>query len=182
LRLRLPTPGLVGSPLVHSSCLVPVSFVGFLIKCLRVHWQSLPQCRFAWPFSRRVGFSSRGSRVAIPCVPSATLSFFYVCRAFAVRRGYPSLFGPYLPVGCRSLHSPCGFFVPPPPPNISLASLAPVFSLLPPSFGLFFVLTVVFVRLPSSPPVSLAVAAVPLGIFSDLRVSPPCMLPISWCL
>jgi hypothetical protein len=28
LRLRLPTPGLVGSPHVHSSCLVPVSFAG----------------------------------------------------------------------------------------------------------------------------------------------------------
>jgi hypothetical protein len=28
LRLRLPTPGLVGSPYVHSSCLVLVSFAG----------------------------------------------------------------------------------------------------------------------------------------------------------
>jgi hypothetical protein len=27
-RLRLPTPGLVGSPHVHSSCLAPVSFAG----------------------------------------------------------------------------------------------------------------------------------------------------------
>jgi hypothetical protein len=28
------TPGLVGSPHVHSPCLVPVSFAGLLIKCL----------------------------------------------------------------------------------------------------------------------------------------------------
>ena len=34
MRLRLPTPGLVGSPHVHSSCLGPVSFAGLLIKCL----------------------------------------------------------------------------------------------------------------------------------------------------
>jgi hypothetical protein len=32
LRLRLPTPGLVGSPHVHSSCLGPVSFAGLLIN------------------------------------------------------------------------------------------------------------------------------------------------------
>jgi hypothetical protein len=37
------------APPVHSSCLclAPVSLAGFLIKCLHVHWQSLPQCRFA---------------------------------------------------------------------------------------------------------------------------------------
>jgi hypothetical protein len=87
----LPTPGLVGSPHVHSSCLGPVSFAGFLLKYLRVHWHSLPPRRFAWPFSRRVGYSSRGV--------SLCRSFrFYVCRAFAVRRGYYSPFGPYLPV------------------------------------------------------------------------------------
>jgi hypothetical protein len=57
--LGCPHQVLVGSPHVHSSLLVPVSSAGFLIKCLRVYWQSLPQCRFAWPFSRRVGFSSR---------------------------------------------------------------------------------------------------------------------------
>jgi hypothetical protein len=56
--LGYPHQVLVGSPHVHSSLLVPVSFAGFLIKCLRVYWQSLPQCRFAWPFSRRVDFSS----------------------------------------------------------------------------------------------------------------------------
>jgi hypothetical protein len=48
-----------------------------------VYWQSLPQCRFAWPFSRRVGFSSR-------CFPLSRSFRFFVCRAFAVRRGYPS--------------------------------------------------------------------------------------------
>jgi hypothetical protein len=48
-----------------------------------VHWQSLPQCRFAWPFSRRVGFSSRWF--------SLCRSFrFFVCRTFAVRHGCPS--------------------------------------------------------------------------------------------
>jgi len=74
--LGYPHQVLVGSPHVHSSLLVPVSLSGFLIKCLRVHWQSLPQCRFAWlflapcglllpkkykknGFSSRVGFSSR---------------------------------------------------------------------------------------------------------------------------
>jgi hypothetical protein len=30
LRLRLPTPGLVGTSHIHSSCLAPVSFAGFL--------------------------------------------------------------------------------------------------------------------------------------------------------
>jgi hypothetical protein len=34
LRLGLTTPGLVGSPHVHISFLVPVSFAGFLIKCI----------------------------------------------------------------------------------------------------------------------------------------------------
>jgi hypothetical protein len=57
--LGYPHQVLVGSPHVHSSLLVPVSFAGFLIKCPRVYWPSLPQCRFAWPFSRRVGSSSR---------------------------------------------------------------------------------------------------------------------------
>jgi hypothetical protein len=90
LRLRLPTPGLVGSPHVHSSCLAPVGFAGFLIKCLHVHWplvhpglspkkgkkeeEGLPPCRFAWPIPRRLGyFRSRG---AFPCVLSVTLSIF----------------------------------------------------------------------------------------------------------
>jgi hypothetical protein len=60
-----------------------MSFAGFLIKCLRVYWHSLPQCRFAWPFSRRVGFSSR-------CFFLCRSFRFFVCRAFAVRHGYPS--------------------------------------------------------------------------------------------
>jgi hypothetical protein len=76
LRLRLPTP--VGSPHVHSSLLVPVSFAGFLIKCIRVYWPSPPQCRFAGPFSRRVGFSSR-------C--------FSLCRSFRFFFGLPRICG-----------------------------------------------------------------------------------------
>ena len=48
--LGYPHQVLVGSPHVHSSFLVPASLSVFLIKCLRVHRQSLPQCRFAWPF------------------------------------------------------------------------------------------------------------------------------------
>ena len=48
--LGYPHQVLVGSPHVHSSLLVPVSLSGFLIKCLRVHWHSLPHCRFAWLF------------------------------------------------------------------------------------------------------------------------------------
>jgi hypothetical protein len=63
---------------------------------------------------RRLGFSSRGF--------SLCRSFrFYVCRAFAVRYGFPSPFGPYLPVGCQSLHSPCGLFVGTPPPIIPVS-------------------------------------------------------------
>jgi hypothetical protein len=110
LRLRLPTPGLVGSPHVHSSCLVPVILAGFLIKCLHVHWQSLPQCHFAWPFSRRVGCCSRG--LLLPVSPLPLCQFFLSAAAAHLRcdtrHGYPSPFaGPYLPVGCRPLHSPC---------------------------------------------------------------------------
>jgi hypothetical protein len=65
LRLRPPTHPRYGPPPphVHSSCLAPVSFAGFLIKCLHVHWHPLgfrpkvmPPCRFAWPFSRRLGY------------------------------------------------------------------------------------------------------------------------------
>jgi hypothetical protein len=81
--LGYPHQVLVSSAHVHRSLLVPVSFASFLIKCLRVYWQSLPQCRFAWPFSRRVGFSSR-------CFSRLSLIPFFVCRAFAVRHGYPS--------------------------------------------------------------------------------------------
>jgi hypothetical protein len=60
---------LVGSPHVHSSFLVPVSFAGFLIKCLRVYWQSLPHAALRGRFRAvwRVGFSSR-------CFP--------LCRSF----------------------------------------------------------------------------------------------------
>jgi hypothetical protein len=86
----------------------------FRLCLCSTHWQSLPQCRFAWPFSRRVGYSSRG--LLFPVFPLPLCHFFNVCRAFAVRHGCPSPFGPYLPVGCQSLHCPCGLFVPPPPP------------------------------------------------------------------
>jgi hypothetical protein len=77
--LGYPHQVLVGSPHVHSSLLVPVSFAGFLIKCIRVYWQSLPQCRFAWPFSRRVGFSSR-------CFPSVAHSVFCLPRICGATR------------------------------------------------------------------------------------------------
>jgi hypothetical protein len=52
----------------------------------------------------------------------------------------------YLPVGCRSLHSPCGLFVGTPPQYFPC--LAPVFSLLSLSFGLFFALSVVYCLCP----------------------------------
>ena len=54
MRLRLPTPGLVGSPHVHSSCLGPVGFAGLLIKCL--HFIGL-----SWAFAQlRPHVASRG--------------------------------------------------------------------------------------------------------------------------
>jgi hypothetical protein len=90
LRLRLPTPGLVGSPEVHSSCLAPVSFAGFLIKCLRVHWHALgfrpglPPCRFAWPFSRRLGSFRPRARGVLSPVSSPSLC--QICMSAAELR------------------------------------------------------------------------------------------------
>jgi hypothetical protein len=82
---RLPTPGLVGSPHVHSSCLVPVRrLAGFLIKCLHVHWKSLPQCRFAWPLPRRVDFPSR--RLLFPVFSLSLCQFLCIIMSVAQLR------------------------------------------------------------------------------------------------
>ena len=52
MRLRLPTPGLVGSPHVHSSCLGPVSFAGMSSYLrLQAPWafaQVFAHCRFVY--------------------------------------------------------------------------------------------------------------------------------------
>jgi hypothetical protein len=119
LRLRLPTPGLVGSPLVHSSCLVPVSLASFLIKCLRVHWQSLPQCCFVWPLSRRVGYSSRG--LLLPVFPLPLCQFLMSAAHLRCDTAIPRRLGHICPWGANLCipHVFCSWV---PPPNISLAS------------------------------------------------------------
>ena len=52
MRLRLPTPGLVGSPHVHSSCLGPVSFAGMStylrLQAPRAFAQVFAHCRFVY--------------------------------------------------------------------------------------------------------------------------------------
>ena len=59
MRLRLPTPGLVGSPHVHSSCLGPVSFAGLLIECLHFAVMS-------WAFAQfRPNVALRGHLCAV---------------------------------------------------------------------------------------------------------------------
>jgi hypothetical protein len=90
----------VGSRHVHSSRLIPVGFAGFLIKYLHVHWHDLgfrpgpPPCRFAWPFSRRLG-----PFPPVVCYPLCSLRRsvkfslrrsvnFYVFRPATVRYGH----------------------------------------------------------------------------------------------
>jgi hypothetical protein len=85
----------VGSPHVHSSRLVPMSFAGFgfLIKCLhfigltwafaqvRPHVALRGRLRAVW------ALSSRGV-LAPACLLSFVLSMFYVYRPAAVRHAY----------------------------------------------------------------------------------------------
>ena len=75
MRLRLPTPGLVGSPHVHSSCLGPVSFAGMStylrLQAPRAFAQVFAHCRFV--YKKRSG-SPTGSR------PKALLLFLIVYR------------------------------------------------------------------------------------------------------
>jgi hypothetical protein len=83
----------VGSPPhVHSSRLVPVSFAGFLIKCLRfisTTWafaQARPHVALRGRLRAVWARSSRG--VLSPVFLSFSLPMSYVCRPAAVRHGY----------------------------------------------------------------------------------------------
>jgi hypothetical protein len=182
LRLRLPTPGLVvGGGLVHSSCLVPVSFAGFLSKCLRVHWQSLPQCRFAWPFSRRVGYAYSSRGLLFPVSPLPPCQFFLSAAHLRCDTAIPRRLGHICPWGAGLCipHVFCSWV---PPPNISLAShLCSLLSPLACSCSLFcplFMSATLRLRLL----LSLLQPCLWAFSLSDLRVSPPFMLSISWCL
>jgi hypothetical protein len=162
LRLRLPTPGSGGLP--PCTYLAPGS--GELRRFPnqmppRALTISMSQCRFLCV----AVFAPCGlllPRVAVPCVPSAALSNLYVCRASAVRHGYkPRRLGHIRPwdAGLCIPHVFCSWV--PPPQYFSWPRRPCVLS-----FGLFFVLLVVYVRRSSTPPFALAVAAVPLGISS----------------
>jgi hypothetical protein len=105
LRLRLPTPGLVGSPHVHSSCLGPVGFAGLLIKCHHFTVMS-------WAFAQfRPNVALRGRMCAVLGYPRpwGCQASSPVIVAFFALRSHPTSCIPWPSCAVRA-SSPLGWW------------------------------------------------------------------------